>query len=468
MTAELPPGRNLRRAFAYAAMISGTVAAFLVICRLGEAHSATVTAPVHALAQSHGIGVLGKLLVALLVVIVASQLLGALFKRIGSPPVIGEIVAGILLGPSAFGQLAPELSASLFTPTIMPGLSILSQVGVILYMFLIGLEVDLRQLARRGHAAVAISHASIVAPFLLGAGLSFVLHPRFAGEGVSFTHFALFSGVSMSVTAFPVLARILSDRGEQTSRLGALALSCAAVDDVTAWCLLALVVSVIGGTASDSLWTLALTVAFIAGLWALRPLIERLVGGHDLRGGQIDKAVIGVLTLAVLGAALTTELIGIHALFGAFAVGVLVPAGSQLAERTTRALSDFVVVLFLPAFFAFTGLRTRIDLVSGGYEWLICALVLATACVGKFGGTLGAARLTGMSWRDSARLGIMMNTRGLMELIVLNIGLDLKVISPTLFAIMVIMAVLTTFATTPVLQLLNRHARQPLRGELTC
>jgi Kef-type K+ transport system membrane component KefB len=308
---------------------------------------------------------------------------------------------------------------------------------------------------------VAVSHASIVVPFLLGCTLALLLYPRVSSSDVPFTYFALFCGVAMSVTAFPVLARILTDRGIQTSRLGVTALACAAVDDVTAWCLLAFVVSVVKARAAGGLLTAGLTLGFIA-LMALvvRPLLVRLIRRHEGKG-DVNKTVLTAVLVGLLFSSLATEYIGIHAVFGAFALGAIMPSGSKLARELLHRLEDFVVVLFLPAFFAFTGMRTQVGLLDGATEWLLCLLIIVTACVGKFGGSFAGARISGLGWRESAALGVLMNTRGLMELIVLNIGLDLKVISPKLFAMLVIMAIVTTMATTPALDLLIAGAERP-------
>ncbi len=337
-----------------------------------------------------------------------------------------------------------------------PILGVVSQVGVVLYMFLVGLELDLKLMRTRGHATVAISHASIVVPFVLGAALALLLYPRLATRDVPFTVFALFSGVSMAVTAFPVLARILTERGAHTSRLGVMALTCAAVDDVTAWCLLAFVVSVANTQVGGGLLTAVMSLGYIGVMVLLvRPGVRRLVALQERRG-EMSKGVMAIVFVMMLGSALATEYIGIHAIFGAFVLGAMVPHDSRVARDLTQKLGDVVVVLLLPAFFAFTGLRTKLSLVSGAEQWALCALITVVASVGKFGGSSIAARLSGLRWKDSAALGILMNTRGLMELVVLNIGLDLHVISPTLFAMLVIMAVVTTMATTPVLQLLSR------------
>lgn len=395
-------------------------------------------------------------LLALIVILLVSRALGGLFARFGQPPVIGEMFAGILIGPSVLGRAMPEVGAYLLPEEITPQLGILAQIGVVLFLFLVGLELDTRGIRRRPQAAMAISQASIVLPFVFGCVLALYLYPRFATNDVPFFVFALFLGISMSVTAFPVLARILIDKGLAKTRLGIVALTCAAVADATAWCLLALVVSVAQSTPGDALRTTLLTIAFVAVMVFLaKPLIRRLVA-RQKDGERISNATLGFVFIGFLAAALVTESIGIHALFGAFLFGALIPHDSPLAHALTVRLNDAVVVLFLPVFFAFTGMRLQIGLVSGGEAWFGVLLILLVATLGKFGGSYLAARWVGMAPRDSATLGILMNTRGLMELIVLNLGLDLGVISPTMFAMLVLMALVTTFATSPVLSLLYR------------
>jgi Kef-type K+ transport system membrane component KefB len=323
-------------------------------------------------------------------------------------------------------------------------------------MFLVGLELDLAAVGLSRHATIAISHASIVVPFVLGAGLALVLYPLLSSADVHFTVFALFLGVSLSVTAFPVLARILTDRRMSRSRMGAIALTCAAVDDVTAWCLLALVVSIAQNGSGNIAQTIGLTLAFILVLLGvMMPLARRLLHWLE-RSADLTRAHLTIVFVAMLASAMATEYIGIHAFFGAFLLGAIIPHGSRTALELNRRLNDVVAILFLPAFFALTGLRTEIGLVSGPQSWGLVAVIVVVACVGKFGGALVAARWSGFEWRDSAALGILMNTRGLVELIVLNIGLDLRIISPTLFTMLVIMALVTTLMTTPILSLLLR------------
>ena len=397
---------------------------------------------------------LPKVLGALLAIIVIGRGLGAVFQRIGQPRVIGEVVAGILLGPSLLGRVSPEAMTWLLPSSILPLLGVIAQLGVILFMFLVGLELNAELLRDRAHATVMISHAGIVAPFLMGAGLALWLFPRFAPDGVPFTSFALFLGVSLSITAFPVLARILTERRLERSELGVLALGCAAAGDATAWCLLAFVVGVAQSAISGAITTTVLAAAFIALMFGVvRPLAQRWLSHSEPT--QVSGHIATWVLVALLVSSLAAEAIGIHALFGAFLLGAVIPHDSAVARAFHDKLHDVVVILLLPAFFAHIGMRTQIGLVSSLSEWLICGTIIVAATLGKFGGTLLAARLTGIDWRTSASLGILMNTRGLMELIVLNIGLDLGVISPTLFAMLVLMALVTTMTTAPILRWLE-------------
>jgi Kef-type K+ transport system membrane component KefB len=439
----------------YGAMIAATAVLFFVIRGYGETLSASApeaarSSSVPAAAVAHP---LLHLLVALAAVIVLGRVLGALFIHLRQPPVIGEVVAGICLGPSLLGQVAPAASEFLLPPSVAPSLSVVAQLGVILYMFLVGLELDAASLRRQGHIALAISHASIIVPFSLGAVLALWLYPRMATSDVTFTAFALFFGVSMSITAFPVLARILTDRQLSKSDLGVMALACAATDDVTAWCLLALAVGVVRSEVGQALTTTLLALGYI-GLMivVVRPLVARALARWCATG--IGPTAIAVVLAGVLVSAAVTDAIGVHAIFGAFLFGAIMPHNHPLATQLVGKLELPVTTLLLPAFFAFTGMRTQIGLVHGLEPWLVCLLIIAVATFGKFGGTLAAARLAGLGWRDSASLGTLMNTRGLMELIVLNIGLDLGIISPALFAMMVLMALVTTMATSPILQAL--------------
>jgi len=404
--------------------------------------------------------VIAHVLLALAVVIVAGKLIGAIFVVFKQPPVIGEVVAGILLGPSLLGRISPEAYAFILPHSVAPFLGVIAQLGVIIYMFVVGLELNAGLLREKAHTTIAISHASIIAPFLLGSVLALYVYPRLSTSDVPFTSFALFMGVAMSITAFPVLARILTDRGMSKSPLGVLALVCAATDDVTAWCLLAFVVGVAQSHVDGALLTCALALAYIAAMFFVaRPLLARYI---ERAPEGSTKSALPLVLVGMIISSLLTELIGIHAIFGAFLFGAIIPHNSFIARELTLKLEDAVCILLLPAFFALTGMRTQIGLVSGLENWLICGLIILVAVVGKFGGSTLAARMTGMRWRDAAALGTLMNTRGLMELIVLNIGLDLKVISPAVFAMMVLMALVTTAMTAPILDLLVPSAREPV------
>ena len=317
-------------------------------------------------------------------------------------------------------------------------------------MFLVGLELDLRVLRSRVAITAAISVTSIVVPFALGAGMAWALFETLAPAGVGFTSFALFLGVSMSITAFPVLARILGDRGLQRTDMGIVALTCAAINDAIAWCLLAFVVGVSQSTTSAAAQTVVLAAVYIALMLTVgRRAMAAMVARFD-SSPHIGERSLALVLVAVLLSAVATELIGIHAIFGAFLIGAIIPHESVIARHVTVRLEDIVRVMFLPAFFAFTGLRTEIGVVNTLADWVLCGAIITVATAGKFGGTLLASKAAGLDWRDSAALGILMNTRGLVELIVLNIGLDLGVISPRLFTMLVIMALVTTIMTSPI------------------
>lgn len=400
-----------------------------------------------------------KVLLALTVVMIVARLMGALFRRLDQPAVIGEVIGGILLGPSLLGRVAPETAAVVLPADAAPFLSIISQLGVILYMFLVGLELDLAVLRTRARTTIAIANAGIIVPFALGIALASAIHQDYAPPGVPFTPFALFMGVSMSITAFPVLARILGDHGLQRTTMGIIALTCAAIGDATAWCLLALVVGVTQATTGAAVVTVLMTVVYVGVmLTAGRALMSRAVPRLDASISVGEQSLTLVLA-AVLLSALATEFIGVHAIFGAFLFGAIIPHKSAIARHVREKIEDVVRVMLLPAFFAFTGLRTEIGLVQTLDDWLMCILIIAIATAGKFGGSTLAAKASGLDWRNSAALGILMNTRGLVELIVLNIGLDLGVLTPRLFAMLVLMALVTTMMTSPILMALLR--KQP-------
>lgn len=405
-----------------------------------------------------------QVLLALSAVIIMAQVMGGLFQLLGQPLVIGEVVGGILLGPSFLGHFAPELQQTIIPSHTLPFLSVIAQLGVVFYMFVVGLELDLKVLRKSGFSALAIAHAGILLPMLLGAYLALYLFKDLSVPGVPFLHFAFFLGISLSVTAFPVLARILTDKKLSKTSIGTMSLTSAAIGDVTAWCLLALLVSLAQNTYGNAIRTTGLTAVYIAGMFFLGgPLVRRLIPWLE-KFDRLTQGGIAAFFVALLLSALATELIGIHAIFGAFLLGAITPHDSRVAKELTDRVEDLVRIVFLPAFFAFTGMRTQIDLLEGAQDWALCGLIIVIATFGKFGGTLFAARFNGFSWKESSALGILMNTRGLVELIVLNLGLDLKLITPRLFTLLVVMALVTTFATSPLLALLrlsSSETKQP-------
>lgn len=396
------------------------------------------------------------LLLQLALILGLSRVMGWLFGYFKQPQVMGEMVAGIMLGPSVLGALFPGLNDRLFPAESIAALNVLSQVGVIFFLFLVGLELDPKLLRNRGHTALIVSHVSIIAPFLLGAALTLYLYPRLFNDAphMSFTSVSLFLGAAMSITAFPVLARILTERNIHKTEVGALAITCAAVDDVTAWCILAFVVAIARATGVvPGLVTAGLSVLYVGMMFAVvRPFLGRLQSIYD-RQGRVSQSLVAIVIVLVLLSAATTEAIGIHALFGAFLLGTMMPKGTRFIRALSEKLEDYTVVFLLPIFFAYTGLRTQIGLIDRGELWLDTLLIIFVACLGKFGGSTLAGRLCGLTWRNAATVGILMNTRGLMELVILNIGLQEGVITPAVFAMMVIMALVTTAMTTPILSL---------------
>ena len=399
---------------------------------------------------------LAILLAQIITIIVVARFFGWVFRKIGQPSVIGEIIAGIVLGPSLLGLYFPEISVDLFPVESLGNLQFLSQIGLILFMFVIGMELDLKVLQNRAKEAIVISHASIVIPFALGIGLAYFVYYKFAPEGVAFLPFALFMGIAMSITAFPVLARIVQERGIHKTKLGAIVITCAAADDITAWCLLAAVIAIVkAGTFVSSLYVILLAIFYVViMLFVVKPFLKKigeLYGSKD----KLNKPVVAIFFLTLIISAYCTEIIGIHALFGAFMTGVIMPDINKFRNVFIEKVEDVSVILLLPLFFVYTGLRTEIGLINDPYLWKVTGFIILVAVVGKFFGSALAAKFVGQTWRDSFTIGALMNTRGLMELVVLNIGLDLKVLTPEVFTMMVIMALVTTFMTGPALNLIN-------------
>lgn len=399
-----------------------------------------------------------QFLLCLTTVMMMARVVGFLFEYIKQPPVVGEVIGGLLLGPSCLSTLAPSVMSFLIPSQAIPLLSIIAQLGIILFMFLVGLELDLKALKKAGQSTLLISHMSILLPFVMGAGGSLLLYKKFAPPGVPFLAFSLFIAVAMSVTAFPVLARILSDFSWSQTSWGRIALASAAVDDVTAWCLLAIVVSMTQASWHDAVATILWSIVYIAFMFIVaRPLLAKLMPWIEQFERVTRTAMAATLGLLMVSA-LATEFIGIHALFGAFVFGAVIPHESRLAQEMRDKLEDFITVLFLPAFFAYTGLRTQVQLVSMGHISILI-LILSIAIIGKVGGSYLGGYLSGLKWKDSLSIGFLMNTRGLVELIVLNLGLDLGILSPELFAMLVIMAVFTTMMTSPILRLIHRRSK---------
>ena len=409
---------------------------------------------------------INSLILQILVIILAARLFGMLGRLLGQPQVVGEILAGIALGPSLFKWVAPQAHAFIFPQQSLSNLFFLSQLGILLFMFIVGLELDLKLLRAKAKSAVVISLVSIAVPFLLGGTLAIYLFQNYGTQGKDSLSFALFMGVAMSITAFPVLARILQEHGLSRTEIGATTLACAATDDVTAWCLLAIVVAIAqSGSGVGAMWTLAFALLYILFmLMVVRPYLGRTlnVPTHE----PVPTRIIGLMLVGLLISSWITETIGIHALFGAFLLGVAIPDRNQVKEKVVARIHDVTTIILLPLFFAFTGLRTQLGLLNDTEAWLICALVLGVAIVGKLGGATFAARITGHGWRDSLIVGTLMNTRGLVELIVLNVGYDLGILSPKVFTIMVIMALVTTMTTGPLLRLLLKPAARWLAPAL--
>jgi len=383
------------------------------------------------------------------VILATARAMALVFRFLGQPEVIGEMAAGILLGPSLLGRLSPAAMNSLFPANALGPLYALSQVGLILFMFLVGLEFRPDNLRGSAKAVIFASQASILAPFVLGGALAWGLYPQLGG-GVPRLPFVMFLGAAMGITAFPVLARILADRKLTQTRVGVFAISCAAFDDLAAWCLLAVITLIARpeATGNPLPWRFTALLAYIlAMVFVVRPALRRwLPANAPLSHGRLGTAMI-LLLLSVW----TTETLGAHALFGAFLAGIAMPKGGKLEEDLRERLESSTLVLLLPLFFAYTGLRTSIGLLNSGELWLLCGLIVLAAVGSKLLVSALIVRASGMPWRESLAVGVLVNTKGLVELVILNAGLDLHIISPTLFSMMVIMALATTLMTTPLL-----------------
>ncbi|MEA4966520.1 MAG: cation:proton antiporter [Bacteroidaceae bacterium] len=390
----------------------------------------------------------GLLILQIIAIIIVARGIGFFFKKMGQPVVIGEILAGIVLGPSLLGTYFPEFSNFLFAKESLEGLQILSQVGLVLFMFVIGMELNLKVLKNTAYEATVISHASIIIPFALGIGLAYYLYPSFAPTNIPFSSFSLFIGISMSITAFPVLARIVQEKGLHKTKIGALSLICAAINDITAWCLLAVIIAVVkAGSFASSIYTIVFAIAYVfLMISVVRPFLKKIVSSSksDI---SLNKTLVVIVFLVLLISSFITETIGIHALFGAFMAGTIMPENIRFRKLFIEKIEDVALVLFLPIFFVISGLKTEIGLIDNSNLWQLTGIIIAVAIAGKFIGSAAAAKFVGQSWKDSLTLGTLMNTRGLMEIVVLNIGYDLGVLNAEIFVMLILMALITTFMT---------------------
>ncbi|GHO83168.1 cation:proton antiporter domain-containing protein [Dictyobacter formicarum] len=404
----------------------------------------------------------GQIFLQLVIILLVVQAFGYLCQRLGQQWVVGEILAGLALGPSLLGLLFPALQAQLFAANTLPTLQTLGDIGLVLYMFSLGAQLDISLLVHQSRKALFVSGAGMLFPLLLGAGLAPFLYTSLAGANATPIAFILLMGIVMSITAFPVLARLLVDKGMLDTKIGSIAIASASIGDVVAWCLLAIVASIITSKGIfASLLTVVETIAFTLTMGlAVRPLLK-----YVARKIQSQQTFIAFSILLLLVSAYISNVIGIHPVFGAFIAGIILPRNVFFTNHV-RHIDQLNSFLFLPLFFVFSGLRTQVAQIQGLDLWLVCLLIIVIACVGKIcGGTL-AVRLSGDTWREALAVGVLMNTRGLVELIVLNLGLELKVLSPALFSMLVLMAITTTMLSSPLLTMLgykNKTQRQSLK-----
>lgn len=407
--------------------------------------------------MQHNLGhPLALLLIQIVSIIFVARIFGWICRKIGQPTVVGEMIAGIVLGPSLIGMYFPDFFNTLFPVESLGNLEFLSLIGLILYMYIVGMELDFNVLKNKAQEAIVISHASIIIPFTLGIGLTYFIYGSFAPSGVQFLPFALFIGIAMSITAFPVLARIVQERGIHKTRLGTMVMTCAAADDITAWCLLAAVIAIAkAGTFVSALYIIGLAILYVLVMMkVVRPFLGRISNLYPTKE-SLGKPIVGIFFLTLIISSYVTEVIGIHALFGAFMAGAVMPNNVKFRDIFIEKVEDVATILLLPLFFVYTGLRTEIGLLNDPGLWKITGIIILVAVAGKFLGSFIAAKYVGQSWKDSLIVGALMNTRGLVELVVLNIGYDLGVLSPEIFAMLVIMALTTTFMTGPALNLIN-------------
>lgn len=404
---------------------------------------------------------LSLLLLQVIAILIFVRIFSYLFKYIGQPGVIGEITAGIILGPSVLGYFFPGMFHFLFAPESLVPLGVISQIGLILFMFVVGMELDLGIIRKKSSETLVISHTSIFFPFLLGLVLAYVTYPEFGAPQTAFLPYALFIAISISITALPVLARIIQERNLAKTKTGMLAIACAANNDVTAWCMLAAIIAVVNaGSVASAAFTIGFLVVYVLIMFfVVRPVLHKF-GSIYNNQEVLNKTYIAFIFLILIISSYATEILGIHALFGAFMAGIIMPENISFRRIISEKVEDVALVLFLPLFFVFTGLRTELGLLNTPWLWVICGVFIMVSIVGKVAGATFSARFAGESWKDSLSIGVLMNTRGLMELIVLNIGYEMGAIPSPIFVILVIMAIFTTFTTTPGLVLVDKLFRK--------
>ena len=399
---------------------------------------------------------IGILLLQIIVILITCRLFGWLFAKMQQPTVIGEIVAGIVLGPSVLGHLLPSVSAFLFPLDSLQNINMLSQFGLILFMFAIGMELNITEVRQKLKETILISHTSTIFPFFLGMVTAYFLYNKYAYESTPFLSFALFVSIALSITAFPVLARIIQEKGLTKTHLGTISLASAANGDITAWCLLAVVVAIAqAGSMLSAIYNIGFSFIYLLLMFTvIRPFLRMI--GHIYHNKEVvDKGLVAFMFLLLIVSSYLTEILGLHALFGAFVAGVVMPDNIKFRKIMTEKVEDVSLALFLPLFFVSTGLRTEIGLLNSPELWYMCGIFILVAIIGKFGGSLVAARFVGETWKDSLYIGALMNTRGLMELVVLTIGYDMNILTPPIFVMLVLMTLVTTFMTTPLISFIQ-------------
>ena len=399
---------------------------------------------------------IGILLLQIIVILITCRLFGWLFAKMQQPTVIGEIVAGIVLGPSVLGHLLPSVSSFLFPFDSLQNINMLSQFGLILFMFAIGMELNITEVRQKLKETILISHTSTIFPFFLGMVTAYFLYNKYAYESTPFLSFALFVSIALSITAFPVLARIIQEKGLTKTHLGTISLASAANGDITAWCLLAVVVAIAqAGSMLSAIYNIGFSFIYLLLMFTvIRPFLRMI--GHIYHNKEVvDKGLVAFMFLLLIVSSYLTEILGLHALFGAFVAGVVMPDNIKFRKIMTEKVEDVSLALFLPLFFVSTGLRTEIGLLNSPELWYMCGIFILVAIIGKFGGSLVAARFVGETWKDSLYIGALMNTRGLMELVVLTIGYDMKILTPPIFVMLVLMTLVTTFMTTPLISFIQ-------------